>query len=245
MNILHLIGREKKLFDYDLKNNYNVLKSIVSTSRFLVIGASGSIGQAVTTELFKLNPSVLHAVDISENNLVELVRNVRSTLGYTSGDFRTFAIDCGSEAFEVFFNNEGPYDFVLNLSALKHVRSEKDCYTLMRMIDVNIFNTLKSLRLAKQCHAKKYFCVSTDKAANPVNMMGGSKRIMENFLFVKAQNKIFRCLDLQMLHFRMVHCYMDFINAYSSGNLLLHQTMLKGILLHHKSQESYVCYLVS
>ena len=216
MNILHLIGRENELFDNDFKNYYIDLKNIVRKSRFLVIGASGSIGQSVTTELFKLKPSVLHAVDISENNLVELVRNIRSTIGYTGGDFRTFAIDCGSEEFNVFFKNEGPYDFVLNLSALKHVRSEKDCYTLMRMIDVNIFNTLKSVRLAKEFDAKNYFCVSTDKAANPVNMMGGSKRIMENFLFRESTEQ-----NISMARFANV--------AFSDGSLLhgFHQRFFK------------------
>ena len=109
--------------------------------------SAGSIGQAVTREIFKRDPKVLHVVDISENNLVELVRDLRSTIGYSSGEFKTFAIDCGSVEFEALVRSEGPYDFVFNLSALKHVRSEKDTFTLMRMISVNIFNTLKTLRL--------------------------------------------------------------------------------------------------
>ena len=138
-------------------------------------------------EIFARNPKKLHVVDISENNLVELVRDIRSSYGYIDGDFRTFALDCGSIEFEVMFKEEGPYDYVLNLSALKHVRSEKDQYTLMRMIDTNIINTIKTVDLAIETGAKKYFCVSTDKAANPVNMMGGSKRIMEMFLMQKGK----------------------------------------------------------
>jgi FlaA1/EpsC-like NDP-sugar epimerase len=125
---------------------------------------------------------VLHVVDISENNMVELVRDLRSTLGYIDGDFSTFAIDCGSREFEVLTKSGGGYDYVLNLSAMKHVRSEKDTYTLMRMIEVNILNTIKISQLGKRAGAQRYFCVSTDKAANPVNMMGASKRIMEMFL---------------------------------------------------------------
>ena len=121
-------------------------------------------------------------VDVSEDNMVELVRDLRSTVGYGSGDFKTFALDCGTVEFEALISAEGPYDYIFNLSALKHVRSEKDPYTLMRMIMVNIFNTVKTVRLEKQMGAKNYFCVSTDKAANPVNMMGASKRIMEMFL---------------------------------------------------------------
>ena len=125
---------------------------------------------------------MLHVVDISENSTVELVRDIRSTLGYISGDFQTFAIDCGSSEFHAFMNWGDGYDYVLNLSALKHVRSEKDPFTLMRLINVNILNTIKTLNLASNKGAEKYFCVSTDKAANPVNMMGASKKIMEMFL---------------------------------------------------------------
>ena len=154
----------------------------ISQNRFLIIGGSGSIGNAVAREIFKRDPKALHVVDISENTLVELVREIRSTIGYGSGEFKTFALDCGSMEFIACVKEEGPYDYVFNLSALKHVRSEKDPYTLMRMIKVNIFNTIKSLQLAKDMGAKNYFCVSTDKAANPVNMMGASKRIMEMFL---------------------------------------------------------------
>ena len=182
MNYLQLLGRETELFSDDIKNNEAFLSKEVAASRFLVIGGAGSIGQAVVKEIFKRNPKVLHVVDISENNMVELVREIRSTLGYIDGDFSTFAIDCGSLEFNALMNASSGYDYVLNLSALKHVRSEKDPFTLMRMVDVNILNTIKTIEQAKRAGAKKYFCVSTDKAANPVNMMGGSKRIMEMFL---------------------------------------------------------------
>ena len=182
MNILNLIGREKDLFSVDLELFNDQLKGIVTGSSFLVIGGAGSIGQAVTREIFKPHPKALHVVDISENNMVELVRDLRSSVGYGNCEFKTFAVDCGSVEFEVLSKNEGPYDYVFNLSALKHVRSESDPYTLMRMIMVNVFNTIKTLRLTSKVGAKKYFCVSTDKAANPVNMMGASKRIMEMFL---------------------------------------------------------------
>ena len=181
-NIFQLIERNNDLFYEDVSNVENDIISLVNTSSFLVIGGAGSIGQAVVKEIFSRNPKRLYVVDISENNLVELVRDLRSSFGYISGEFKTFAIDCGSIEFEYLIENNGPFDYVLNLSALKHVRSEKDPYTLMRMIDVNILNTIKTIDLAIKTGTKKYFCVSTDKAANPVNMMGASKRIMEMFL---------------------------------------------------------------
>ena len=187
-NILPLIGRNKELFDIDINKHDEKLKSIVSQSCFLVLGGAGSIGQAVTKEIFKRNPQKLHVVDISENNMVELVRDIRSSFGYINGDFQTFALDIGSIEYDAFIKADGQYDYVLNLSALKHVRSEKDPFTLMRMIDVNVFNTDKTIQQSIDAGAKKYFCVSTDKAANPVNMMGASKRIMEMFLMRKSED---------------------------------------------------------
>ncbi|MBD3843404.1 MAG: UDP-N-acetylglucosamine 4,6-dehydratase, partial [Campylobacterales bacterium] len=178
-----------------------------SSSSFLVIGGAGSIGQAVTKEIFKRNPLKLHVVDISENNMVELVRDIRSSFGYIDGEFATFALDIGSVEYDAFIKADGKYDYVLNLSALKHVRSEKDPFTLMRMIDVNIFNTDKTLQQSIENGVKKYFCVSTDKAANPVNMMGASKRIMEMFVMRKSLQ-----IDVSMARFANV--------AFSDGSLL-------------------------
>ncbi|USD60254.1 UDP-N-acetylglucosamine 4,6-dehydratase [Vibrio sp. SCSIO 43140] len=185
--ILPLIGRDKELFSYDIAEHEVTLSKIVSESRFLVLGGAGSIGQAVTKEIFKRQPKKLHVVDISENNLVELVRDLRSSHGYIDGDFQTLALDIGSVEYDAFIQSDGHYDYVLNLSALKHVRSEKDPFTLMRMIDVNVFNTDKTIQQSIDTGVKKYFCVSTDKAANPVNMMGASKRIMEMFLMRKSE----------------------------------------------------------
>jgi FlaA1/EpsC-like NDP-sugar epimerase len=146
-------------------------------------------------------------VDISENNMVELVRDIRSSYGYIDGDFQTFALDIGSIEYDAFWKADGQYDYVLNLSALKHVRSEKDPFTLMRMIQTNVFNTDKTIEQCIQTGVKKYFCVSTDKAANPVNMMGASKRIMEMFV-----NRRSKDINVSMARFANV--------AFSDGSLL-------------------------
>lgn len=208
MSILELIGRSKLLFSKDLAERERDLADIVSRSGFLVIGAAGSIGQAVTMEIFKRDPKVLHVVDISENNLVELVRTIRSSIGYGSGEFQTFALDCASVEYQAMFEcNSGKYDFVLNLSALKHVRSESDPYTLMRLIRTNVINSIQTVKLAAKHDVGKYFCVSTDKAANPVNMMGGSKRIMELFMQRESNN-----ITISMARFANV--------AFSDGSLL-------------------------
>jgi FlaA1/EpsC-like NDP-sugar epimerase len=131
--ILNLVGRNSELFSQDIRQFETLLLNAVSTSSFLVLGGAGSIGQAVSKEIFKRNPKKLHIVDISENNMVELVRDIRSSYGYMSGDFQTFALDIGSIEYDAFMKMDGKYDYVLNLSALKHVRSEKDPYTLMRI----------------------------------------------------------------------------------------------------------------
>lgn len=205
-DILKIIGRDKELFIADLSNN-DEINHIVEGGSFLVVGGAGSIGQAVVREIFKRNPRVLHVVDISENNLVELVRDIRSDFGYIRGDFQTFALDVGSTEFNKLLIDYAPYDYCLNLSALKHVRSERDSYTLMRMIQVNIFNTISLADSLISHGVKKYFCVSTDKAANPVNIMGATKRVMEMFLLQA------RYLDsISMARFANV--------AFSDGSLL-------------------------
>ncbi len=207
MDILKLIGRKEELFSRDINRYEYILSSTIKKSSFLVLGGAGTIGQAVTKEIFKREPKKLHVVDISENNLVELVRDIRSSLGYIKGEFKTYAIDIGSREYNIFINSDGEYDYILNLSALKHVRSEKDPFTLMRMVEVNIENTIKTIEQSILNRAKKYFCVSTDKAANPVNMMGASKRIMEMFLMQKS-------LDIPISTARFANV------AFSDGSLL-------------------------
>ena len=207
MNILSLIGREYEFFSEDVLSYEKTLKEIIRNSNFLIIGGAGSIGQALTKEIFKRDPKSIHVIDISENNMVELVREIRSTIGYKSGEFKTFSLDFGSAEFDALIQNEGPYDFIFNLSAMKHVRSERDPYTIMRMIKVNILNTIRCMELTKSFKLENFFCVSTDKAANPVNMMGASKRIMEMFLMKESHYQ-----KVSMARFANV--------AFSDGSLL-------------------------
>ena len=183
-----ILGREYGLFDKDILAYEEKLTEIVQSSKFLVLGGAGSIGQAVVKEIFRRNPSGIHVVDINENNLAELVRDIRSSFGYIDGEFKTFCLDIASQEYSTFISNDGNYDYVMNLSALKHVRSEKDPFTLMRMVEVNILNTIKTIEQSNLKSVSKYFCVSTDKAANPVNMMGASKKIMEMFLYQHSKS---------------------------------------------------------
>ena len=204
---LNLIGRSHELFDADIKASEAELKEKVTSSSFLVLGGAGSIGQSVTKEIYKRKPKKLYIVDINENNLTELVRDIRSSFGYIKGKFKTFALDIGSIEYDAFINLEKNFDYVLNLSALKHVRSEEDPFTLMRMIDVNIFNIDKTIKQSIKNNVKKYFCVSTDKATNPINMMGASKRIMEMLLMRRSSD-----INISSARFANV--------AFSDGSLL-------------------------
>lgn len=206
-NLAKIFHNKQNLFEKDLLHFENKINELIANGSFLVMGGAGSIGSATVKEIFKRNPKKLHVVDINENNLVELVRDIRSSLGYISGEFKTFALDIGSDIFDRFIEEMEGYDYVLNFSALKHVRSEKDPYTLMRMVEVNILNTVKTIELFINSKVKKYFCVSTDKASNPVNMMGASKRIMELFL-MKYSEKI----NISTARFANV--------AFSDGSLL-------------------------
>ena len=216
MDTLKLIGRSSLLFSQDLKKYEKTISTIVQDSSFLILGGAGSIGQAVTKEIFKRNPKKIYVVDISENNLVELVRDIRSSFGYIYGDFQSFALDVGSWQFDAFLERNSDFDYVLNLTALKHVRSEKDPFTLMRMIETNVINTLKTVKWSQNNVVKKYFAVSTDKAANPVNMMGASKRIMELFLMREGKK-----IPISTARFANV--------AFSDGSLLhsFNQRILK------------------
>lgn len=183
-DVYELLGRKRSIFHDDILALEDDISQVVKKSSFLVIGAAGSIGSAVLKEIFKRGAKRIHAVDINENGLAELVREIRSEYGYKAKDFDTFCIDCGSDIFQEFFK-QNSYDFVLNLSALKHVRSENSAFTMLRMCRVNIENTVKIQRLCDEYGVKKYFCVSSDKASNPANFMGATKRAMEQCVFVE------------------------------------------------------------
>lgn len=185
MNILEILNRRNVLFGEDLAEYNRLINDTVASSRFLVIGGGGSIGQAVSKELFRRRAKTLHLVDLNENYLVEFVRDVRSSDFESPEDFDVFAIDCGANYFRDFMC-EGQYDFVLNLSAMKHVRSENSGFSMLRMLDTNIVNSVYIHELCDEIGVQKYFAVSTDKATNPVNFMGATKRAMEMCLMANA-----------------------------------------------------------
>jgi FlaA1/EpsC-like NDP-sugar epimerase len=183
----HVVTRRKEsLFRSDFNAHFAEISAQLRGRRVLVIGGGGSIGSATTCVLLDCAPSAVHVIDQNENYLVELVRYLRSRpVGLANVDFRTLPIDYGSPIMERFLREaERPYDIVLNFAALKHVRSEKDIYSVLQMLDTNLARHARFKRwLAKYGHAQFYFSVSTDKAANPTSLMGASKRLMEDLTF--------------------------------------------------------------
>jgi FlaA1/EpsC-like NDP-sugar epimerase len=185
----HVIRRPKSLFAADLEKFHAQLEHEINGKRVLVIGGAGSIGSSFIKALVNYHPAQLLVVDINENGLTELVRDLRSTAGVVlPADFRTYPIDFGTDIFKKLFHSEKGFDIVANFAAHKHVRSEKDVFSIEAMVENNVLKAEKLLELLKQLPPRHFFCVSTDKAANPVNIMGASKKIMEELVFSYASS---------------------------------------------------------
>ena len=178
-------GRTTSLFAADLLGREQALRATLRGKRVLAIGGAGSIGSSTVSRLADLQPEALHVVDQNENDLAELVRQLRSRPEPMEiADFRTLPLDYGSAGFRFFLADQKPYDFVLNFAALKHVRTEKDPYSTLQMFETNLLKQARLMAaLAKSGFEGRFFTVSTDKAANPSSMMGASKRAMEHVMF--------------------------------------------------------------
>lgn len=179
-----MLRRSSSLFAADVAANHDLLEAAIAGRRVLVVGAAGSIGHAFVRELTAFRPAAVHLVDLNENTLVEVVRDLRSTPGVALPEnFLTVSVDFGSRAFAHFVNDAGGHDVFVNFSAMKHVRSERDVYSLMRMIEVNVEALDAYLTSAAAATLERAFSVSTDKSVRPVNLMGATKNLMERVLF--------------------------------------------------------------
>lgn len=176
--------RGRSMFLADIEANKDMLSNKIANKSILVIGGAGSIGSSFIKAILPFKPSTLVVVDINENGLAELTRDLRSTKGmYVPEDYVPYPMNFASPVFEKMFRKRGGFDIVANFSAHKHVRSEKDIYSVEALLQNNILQAKKLLDLLVELPPEEYFCVSTDKAANPVNIMGASKRIMEDVIF--------------------------------------------------------------
>jgi len=188
LNISHFISscvteRPASMFRGDIEAHAETLKAEIGGKRVLVIGGAGSIGSSFIRAILPFQPASLVVVDLNENGLAELTRDIRSTHGmYVPADYRAYTLNFADPIFERIFREEGGFDIVANFSAHKHVRSEKDKYSVQALIENNVLKARKLLDLLKEFPPAHFFCVSTDKAANPVNIMGASKRVMEDMI---------------------------------------------------------------
>ena len=179
----YVTKREESIFLNDIKLNDNNLSNKIKNKRVLVIGGAGTIGSSFIKVLLNFKPKKLYVVDTNENGLTELTRELRSNKNqFIPRDYRTYPMNFGDNVFKKMFINQEPFHIVANFAAHKHVRSEKDNYSIQAMIENNVFNAKEFLDLLLINKPEHFFCVSTDKATNPVNVMGASKKLMEELI---------------------------------------------------------------
>ena len=203
-----ITNREKSLFEDDIDQYKSQLSTHIKGKSVLVIGGAGTIGSSYIKALLNFEPSKLYVVDTNENGLTELTRDLRSKHNqFIPNDYKTYPMNFGDEVFRKMFVNEGPFHIVANFAAHKHVRSEKDQYSIEAMIDNNVFKAKEFLDLLTEYKPEHFFCVSTDKAANPVNVMGASKKLMEEVIMAYSN-------DIKITTARFANV------AFSNGSLL-------------------------
>ncbi len=180
----NVVRRKQSMFSGDIEKNKAELERKIKEKSVLVIGGAGRIGSAYVKEILKYNPRSMTIVDLNENGLAEITRDLRSDGSITvPGEYKTYPMNYHSEVFEKMFKSNGGFDIVANFSAHKHVRSEKDIYSVECLLKNNIIYLKDFLDLLTCYPPSLYFCVSTDKAANPANIMGASKKVMEDLVF--------------------------------------------------------------
>jgi len=184
----HVTGRPQSMLTEDLVAHAEELKAEIAGKRVCVIGGAGSIGSSFIKALLRFEPKQLVVIDLNENGLAELTRDLRSSADiHVPEDYRTYTLDFASPIFERIFREDKGYDIVANFSAHKHVRSERDKYSVQALIENNDIKAKKLMDLMMAYKPKHFFCVSTDKAANPVNIMGASKRILEDLVMAYSK----------------------------------------------------------
>ncbi len=210
----HVLKRPESMFRQDIEANADRLKEKIRGKSVLVLGGAGSIGSSFIKAILPFRPSALVVVDLNENALAELTRDLRSMAGlHVPKEYVTYPMDYASLVFSKMFRSRGGFAVVGNFSAHKHVRSEKDIYSVEALLQNNVIHAKRLLDLLSEFPPEEYFCVSTDKAANPVNIMGASKRIMEDLIFSYSDR-----FPVKTARFQTDRCRQDFWSGSGSGS---------------------------
>jgi len=239
-----ILRRPEPLFAADYAKARSAIKEELEGAKVIVVGAAGSIGSAVVHEILKYEPGGLHLVDISENNLVELVRDIRSTDQDVPDDFLTMPVALGSIEFSRFLLNSGGYDYFLDFAAMKHVRSEKDPYSLMRMIQTNVVALEDTLRVLSAVGCKKAFSVSSDKAVNPANLMGATKMLMEQVHMLHSDDIPFSTARFANVTFSDGSLLFGFLKRFEKGQPLSAPRDVKRYFMSHQ-EAGQLCLLAA
>ena len=240
--LARILGRSRSLFAGDVAANAARLKAAIGGARILIVGAAGSIGAAFVKQLAIFNPAALHLVDINENDLVELVRDLRSSSLNLPADFCTVTADFAGPEFLHYAQENAPYDVLANFSALKHVRAERDVYSLARMIEINIAALDRCLSQSSALGLKRAFSVSTDKCVRPANLMGASKNLMEKVLFSRGENFVATSARFANVAFSAGSLLEGFENRLAKGQPLAGPSDVKRYFISHE-EAAQLCLL--
>ena len=240
--LARILGRTESIFAGDIAANEERLRTAIAGRRILIVGAAGSIGSAFTKAVVPYRPAAIHLVDLNENGLVEVVRDLRSSPAPVPADFRTITADFAGEEFPRFAAESGPYDVFANFSALKHVRAERDVYSLMRMIEVNVAALDRCLAAARAYGFTRVFSVSTDKSVRPANLMGASKNLMEKVLFSRPGAFIATSARFANVAFSAGSLLEGFENRLAKGQPLAAPSDVRRYFISHE-EAAQLCLL--
>ena len=237
-----ITGRDTSLFQKDIDDNQEKLAGLLEGKSVLVIGGAGTIGSSFIHEILQFNIAELVVFDLNENGLAELIRDIRNSKYPSNPKIKTYPISFGSDTFKRFLENHNRIDVVANFAALKHVRSEKDIVSIERMFENNVlfnFQLLKLLDVKKPDH---FFCVSTDKATNPVNIMGASKKLMEDVLFSFSESLKITTARFANVAFSNGSLLESYINRYAKAQGLVSPKDIKRYFVS-KKESGQLCLL--
>jgi len=240
--LARILGRGESLFAETVAQRQKELRQMIGSSRVLVIGAGGSIGSTFVKVLAPFRPAALHLVDLSENNLVALVRDLHAERLAPRAEFATYAVGFDEVEFFHYLRSVPRFDYILNFAALKHVRSERDPFTAMRLLRINVLANYNLLTSLSGLAPHRYFCVSSDKAVNPASLMGASKAFMERVCLDQADTIPFTSARFANVAFSEGSLLQSFVQRIARGQPLAAPSDVRRYFISHE-EAGQLCLL--